>query len=111
MKRTVLDPATLSTNIDSTSATPSSASTPVQPDIPDSNFIDDRFLDLVHEPTKVVKLHELDAIKRLTEGLKASIEGLRASLDTIQRQVTVLDEVVGIVVDNVFSYTSLCHGY
>jgi hypothetical protein len=105
-----MDSATINSNRDSTSTTPSSSSTPVQPDLPDSNFIDERFRELVNEPTKVVELHELDAIKRLTEGLKASIEGLRASLDTIRRQVTVLDEVVEIVVSNVFSCTSSCRG-
>ena len=82
----------------------------MQPDLSPSNLIGDRFLELVNEPTKVVELHELDAIKRLNEGLKASIEGLRASLDMIQRQVTVLDEVVEIAASDIYSYASLCHG-
>jgi hypothetical protein len=66
--------APLNTNRDSPSGTASSSSTPVQPDLPDSNFIDERFREPVNESTKVVELHELDAIKRLTEGLKTSIE-------------------------------------
>jgi hypothetical protein len=49
--------------------------------------------ELEPEPTKVVPLHELDAIHRL-------IVDLKASLETIQRQVTVLEEVVGMVVSD-----------
>jgi hypothetical protein len=49
-------------------------------------------------PTKVIPQHELDAIHRLAVDLKASIETMKASLEMIQRQVTVLENCVKMVV-------------
>jgi hypothetical protein len=63
--------------------------------------------ELEPEPTKVVPLHELDVIHRLVIGLKASIVDLKASLETIQRQVTVLEEVVEIVVSELLYLTAV----
>jgi hypothetical protein len=57
--------------------------------------------ELEPEPKKVVPLHELDAIHRLVVDLKASLE-------TIQRQVTVLEEVVEIVVSELLCIPRRC---